>query len=299
MSDTPQFPPASEPPRMAPGAPPSPGTQTPGNQATGGMGTDDTLGYVPVTGSQPVAPPRESDEPDRTRDMAKGEAASVASDAKAGGKQVAGTAKQQAGDVAAETKQQAKDVYLQAKREFGDQAATQHQRAATGLSGLAGELRTMADRSDGGVATDLTQQAASRLDSAATWLGDREPGDVLNEVKRFARQRPGAFLAAAAAIGFLGGRLTRGLADDARDDSGDQGDLAAGRPIADPYATTDPTGRPAHAIDGLGDLHTTGRDAREADIDPVTGDRRDPLYGDQRDPLSGERRDPLYGEGPR
>lgn len=288
MSDIPHTPPpASEPPRMAPGAPPTPGTQP---APTRDMGMDDTLGYAPVTGTQPVAPPAEGfGEPDRTRDVAKDEASSVAADAKAGGKQVAETAKEQASDVASEAKQQAKDVYRQAKRELTEQASTQNQRAAVGLAGLASELRTMADRGDGGVATDLTQQAASRIDQAAVWLGDREPGDVLNEVKRFARQRPGAFLAAAAAIGFLGGRLTRGLADDAREDDDTPARPVGGgygyadpQPVAPTYGETYPStgyvvdappATPTHAIDQLGDMHTSGQAARRDDIDPVTGER--------------------------
>ena len=42
------------------------------------------------------------------------------------------------------------------------------------------------------------------------WLDNHEPSDLLDEVKRFARRRPGAFLALAAAAGVVAGRLTRG-----------------------------------------------------------------------------------------
>ena len=40
---------------------------------------------------------------------------------------------------------------------------------------------------------------------------------MLSEVTSFARRKPGTFLAAAAAVGFLGGRLTRGLAAESGD----------------------------------------------------------------------------------
>jgi hypothetical protein len=62
------------------------------------------------------------------------------------------------------------------------------------------------------MAAELTRQAASRLHGAASWLDSREPADLLEEVRSFARRRPGAFLLAAAATGLAAGRLTRGLA---------------------------------------------------------------------------------------
>ena len=62
-----------------------------------------------------------------------------------------------------------------------------------------------------GLATDLAVQASDRVHSVAGWLEQRQPGEVLDEVRDFARRRPGTFLAAAAVVGLIGGRLTRGL----------------------------------------------------------------------------------------
>ena len=55
----------------------------------------------------------------------------------------------------------------------------------------------------------------------------------MEDLSRWARQRPGTFLAAAAAIGLVAGRLTRGLADDARDDD-DDSELAVPVPFQKP-----------------------------------------------------------------
>jgi hypothetical protein len=155
---------------------------------------------------------------DSTADVAKDQAKSVASDAKQSGQQVAETAKEQTREVAAEASQQAKELYQQVRSEFGDQAATQHQRAASGLRTLGNELSSMAQGSEqSGVASDLAKQASDRVHTLAGWLESREPGDVLSEVTSFARRKPGTFLAAAAAVGFLGGRLTRGLAAESGD----------------------------------------------------------------------------------
>jgi hypothetical protein len=163
-----------------------------------------------------------------TTDVAKDQAQSVASDAKQGGQQVAQTAKEQTQEVASEAKYQARELYQQLRSEVGDQAASQHKRAASGLHTLGDELGAMARGSEqSGVATDLAQQAADRVHSLAGWLESREPGDVLGEVTSFARRKPGTFLAAAAAVGFLGGRLTRGIAAE----SGDSGTGTSGQSV--------------------------------------------------------------------
>ena len=199
-----------------------------------------------------------------TTDVAKDQAKSVANDAKQGGQQVAQTAKEQTQEVASEAKDQARQLYQQVRGEFGDQAATQHQRAASGLRTLGDELGSMARGSEqSGVASDLANQASDRVNALAGWLESREPGDVLAEVTSFARRKPGTFLAAAAAVGFLGGRLTRGLT--AESDLGGSSsapqprasgtDFSSGStgynpgPATDaPAATTQPTPVPAEPV---------------------------------------------------
>jgi hypothetical protein len=68
--------------------------------------------------------------------------------------------------------------------------------------------------------SDLAEQAAGRVDDAAGWLERHEPGEVLDSVRGLARRRPGAFLAGAALLGVLAGRLTRGAVDANRDTGG-------------------------------------------------------------------------------
>ncbi len=83
---------------------------------------------------------------------------------------------------------------------------------ASGLHSLSDELHSMAKGStEQGVAADLAREAADRTRAIAAWLEDREPGQLVDEVKSFARERPGAFLGIAAAAGVLVGRLGRGL----------------------------------------------------------------------------------------
>ncbi len=152
---------------------------------------------------------------------AKQQASEVAGGAADAGKHVAGVTQDQAQQVAGEAKNQAKDLLNQTRGELTDQAATQQKRVASGLRALGDELGSMAQSSDNpGLATDLVRQASDRTSSIASWLDNREPGHVLDEVTGFARRRPGAFLALAAGAGLLAGRLGRGVLADSKDDSG-------------------------------------------------------------------------------
>jgi hypothetical protein len=81
-----------------------------------------------------------------------------------------------------------------------------------------------------GVASEFARQAADRLHGAASWLEKREPADLLNEARNFARRRPGAFLIGAAVAGLVAGRVTRGLAGNSNGEPGTGG--GAGDPAA-------------------------------------------------------------------
>src|SRR6476661_3610294 len=146
------------------------------------------------------------------KDAAKEEAADVARTAAGSAQNVAQTAKDEAANVAHEAKANAQDLLSQAKSGLTSQAGTQQQKAAEGIRNISTQLHSMASAPDQqGMASDLVRQAAERTSSMATWLENREPGDLLNEVQRFARNKPGTFLLLAAGAGVLAGRLTRGL----------------------------------------------------------------------------------------
>jgi hypothetical protein len=147
-----------------------------------------------------------------TKDVAKDQAASVGQGVAEAGQHVAGVAKEQTGQVTAEAGRQAKDLLNQTQGQLKEQATVQQQKLVGGLQALRDELNSMVQGNQNpGVATDLARQAADRTGSAASWLDGREPAAVLDDLTAFARRRPGAFLAAAAGIGLLAGRLTRGL----------------------------------------------------------------------------------------
>lgn len=170
---------------------------------------------------------------------AKEQAANVAGAAKDSAHEVTSTAKDEAGKVATTAKAQAKDLYEETRSQLSEQAGTQQKKVASGLHALSDELHDMSDASSGsGIAADLVSQAATRAGSVATWLDDRDPGSLLTEVKDFARNRPGTFIAVAAIAGVVAGRLTRSLVSEAKDSSD-----------ADAHASAAPTSSPAAPIE--------------------------------------------------
>ena len=163
-----------------------------------------------VTGDAPRSP-----EPGQGMvDVAKEQASQVSDTAVEAGQHVVGVAKDQASVVADEASRQAKSLLAQARTELTQQADQQQRRIAEGLRALGEELHAMTEH-DGqsGPATDLARQGSQKSRELASWLDQREPGHLVEEVKTFARQRPGSFLLLAAGLGLAAGRLTRGMKD--------------------------------------------------------------------------------------
>jgi hypothetical protein len=248
-------------------------------------------GSAPVPSARtPVVPaqPGPYEPAPSTPDVAKEQAAGVAQSAADAGKGVAGTAKEQTQQVAEEAGRQAKDLLKQTQSELSDQARTQQQRVAGNLHALGDELGSMANGSEqNGVATDLVRQAAGRSHDVASWLDQREPGHVLEEVRSFARRRPGTFLALAVGAGLLAGRLTRGIKEDASSDNdtnqptpssaawaSDTAGIHGGVPARTGVAVA------SDASTGLGaaDVGVPSREQFERADGPVEG--RDPRPGD-------------------
>ncbi len=188
-----------------------------------------------------------SSSPDSTTGVATDQAKQVGQDALDSGKQVAGVAADQAKSVASEAGTQAKNLLGEARSQLSDQASTQQNNLAAWLKSIVEELEKMAngtnDPNQGGAAASLMSQVSDRAKGASTWLEDHEPSDLLASTTRFARQRPGLFLALAGTAGVLAGRLTRGLTADASSSasSGGQsrqsGYTYPGRPV-EPVTTT-------------------------------------------------------------
>jgi hypothetical protein len=139
----------------------------------------------------------------------KDQAAQTASTASEQAQKVGSTAQDEVKQVAGEAKEKATDLLADVKTQVTEQSRSQLQGLAAKLKELSDELDDMTNETQGTV-TDLARQLSDKTRSLSTHLQDREPADLLEDVRSYARRRSGTFLVGAAAAGILAGRLTRG-----------------------------------------------------------------------------------------
>ena len=157
-------------------------------------------------------------------------------------KHVAGVAQEEAAKVASEAKDQLRGLLGDATSQVDEQSRAQKSRLTETLRTFGDDLDGMAQQQEGsGPAGQLVQQVSQRARSLASHLEDREPQDLVEDVRRYARRNPGTFLLGAVVAGVVVGRLTRG-AKAAKDADGSpqatstvEPTLAGGRP---PVTTT-------------------------------------------------------------
>jgi vacuolar-type H+-ATPase subunit H len=182
--------------------------QDPGDLDTHSVG-------VPDAGTRPLTQPD-------TGSIAEDRGANTGQSAKESGKQVASAAADEASNVTAEARQQAKNLGHEFSNQAQQQAALQKDKAANGLHSLGEQLRSMAQQGgQSGPVTDLAHQAANKVTDLAYWLERRDPGSLVEEVRMYARRKPGTFLLGAAVAGIVAGRLTRGAVQASQEDTGD------------------------------------------------------------------------------
>ncbi|MEV4263951.1 hypothetical protein [Kribbella sp. NPDC049584] len=155
----------------------------------------------------PGSPPAEG-----VAEVARGEAGNLKETSAEAVGQVAGTVKEKASDLTSEIREQTRRLAGQTRDELAGQVNQQKERATTGLRSVSDELRGMAEHGQSGLGAQLARHGASFTDQAADFLQQREPGELLDEVRGFARRKPGTFLLVAVGAGVVAGRLTRALA---------------------------------------------------------------------------------------
>jgi len=201
------------------------------------------------------------------------QAKTVAADAGEAGKHVVDVAKDETRGVAGETKSQARRLVSQVGDELRGQAANQQSRVASGIKDVGSQFEQMADSSDGsGMAAGLVRDAGRRVGQVGEWLDQRDPASLLEEVKRFARRRPGVFLAIAAGAGLVAGRLTRALASSSGESnsSGGSGGATVTSGARGYAGSTGTTGTSGMGTSGTG---TTGVTPPPVTAPPVTPPR--------------------------
>ena len=135
------------------------------------------------------------------------------------GKHVAGVVGDEVQNVAGQAKDQARGLIDDAFGQIDEQSRTQRDRLVDTLKSVSSDLEGMAASGDSGLAAQIAQQAAQRARGLSTHLDGREPADLLEDVRQFARRRPGVFLVGALCAGVVVGRLARGAKQTSSPDS--------------------------------------------------------------------------------
>jgi hypothetical protein len=141
---------------------------------------------------------------------AKEQAQQAAATATDEGKHLAEVAQSEAQNITGEAKNQAMILIDDAKSQLDDHSRHQRDRLVETLRTFGDDLERMAGQSNGGMATDLVRQVARRARELTNRLDGREPREIVDDVRAFARRKPGTFLLGSLAAGAVAGRMARG-----------------------------------------------------------------------------------------
>ena len=113
------------------------------------------------------------------------------------------------GAVTQDAKARALGVTHDVRRELETQGEDQARRLASSLRDAGRQLHDMADGAEPGPLSDGTRQLAGGTERLASRLEEGGIHGVADDLRAFARRRPGVFLLAAGATGFLLTRMLR------------------------------------------------------------------------------------------
>ncbi len=134
------------------------------------------------------------------------------------GREAGKDAKQSAERLAEDARATAEKLSGRARDEAWSQAERARSGVATEMSGIADALRRAAQEMRSGSPQERTfGQIAESLADASDTIRDRDVGELANEVSRFARRNPLAFLGGAALAGFAATRFAKASARTPRD----------------------------------------------------------------------------------
>ncbi len=139
-----------------------------------------------------------------------------------GGNRVTEQAKQQSQQLAHQARQQARQqasnlasrTTEQAKSQLASRKHDASQRMVPIQSALRESAQQLRNRGQGQVG-DYAEKAADQVERFSTYLRQTEVDEIMEEVRGFARRRPGLFLGGAAAIGFFASRFLKSTSEEA------------------------------------------------------------------------------------
>jgi hypothetical protein len=105
------------------------------------------------------------------------------------------------------------------RQSVAGQVRTGHSKLAESVRKFSDELGGLSGAEPGSPVGQVVSRVSDTGRRAADYLDDRGPEGLLNDVQDFARRKPGTFLMAMAAAGFVIGRLGRTTVAAARDET--------------------------------------------------------------------------------
>jgi ABC-type transporter Mla subunit MlaD len=146
-----------------------------------------------------------------TADAAKGAASDVAGEATSAAADVKETVKSEVSSVVSEASQRAGSLLRTSQDELRSQAEGRAKDLSSALDGVARQLGTMADAADDPDSTvaQLSRTAAEQLRKQSQRLEQGGLEGLVDDARRLARNRPGAFMLGTVAAGFAFGRLAK------------------------------------------------------------------------------------------
>jgi len=197
-------------------------------------------------------------------------------------KHAASVAQAEAKQVAADVRDQARGLLTETRTQVEDQSRTQRDRLVETIRTFSDDLDGMAEQRSG-LASDAAREVANRVRSFGQQLDGREPTELLDDLRSFARRRPGMFLAGSVIAGVVVGRFLRGSRE-ATQTSGQTGSTSnrSGNQFG---GQTDVTVSPENRLGTSYDATPTA----EAQIDPLTSPLASPAVtsSDPERPVGG------------
>jgi hypothetical protein len=131
--------------------------------------------------------------------------------------QVTEQAKQQSQQLAHQARQQASNLASRTSEQAKSQLANHKHNASQSMVPIQSALRESAQqlRNQGqGQVGDYAEKAADRVERFSTYLRQTEVDEIMEEVRGFARRRPGLFVGSAAAVGFFATRFLKSTSEE-------------------------------------------------------------------------------------
>jgi hypothetical protein len=147
-----------------------------------------------------------------TAATAKALGSDVADTAAAEAKNVGGIALEEGRHLTEEAKSEIRHVAEEAQAQLREQASVQAEKVSDSLRRFSDEFSALANGhpEEAGQLAGYADTAAEEIRHVAARMHNDGFDGILNDTRRFARERPGLFLSAAAVAGFAAGRLMRG-----------------------------------------------------------------------------------------